>query len=252
MNDIQIFNNPEFGSVRTVLIDNDPWFVGKDLADVLGYAKPETAIRNNVDRGDTLKQGVSDANGHTQQMLIINEAGMYALIFGSKLPSAKKFKKWVTSEVLPQLRKTGSYGMPQLPQNPMELLKSHYDALIEVNGKVDDLSGQINTVKSDFEIFKQDMPILGIEESLITSAVPKKGIALLGGKQSSAYQNKSLRQKVYSDIHRQLRREFGVTSYKAIKRCQSDYAVRIINDYRPPLVLTDEIVFENAQERLCI
>lgn len=252
MNDIQIFNNPEFGSVRTVLIDNEPWFVGKDLADVLGYAKPETAIRNNVDRGDTLKQGVSDANGHTQQMLIINEAGMYALIFGSKLPAAKKFKKWVTSEVLPQLRKTGSYGMQQLPQNPMELLKLHYDALVEVNGKVDDLSGQINTVKTDFETFKQDMPILGIEESLITNAVAKKGVSLLGGKDSCAYQNKSLRTKLYSDIHRQLRREFGVTSYKAIKRCQSEIAVNIINEYKPPLVLSDEILCENSQVNLCI
>lgn len=140
----------------------------------------------------------------------------------------------------------------RLPQNPMELLKLHYDALVEVNGKVDDLSGQINTVKSDFETFKQDMPILGIEESLITNAVAKKGVSLLGGKNSCAYQNKSLRTKLYSDIHRQLRREFGVTSYKAIKRCQSEIAVNIINDYKPPLVLADEILCENSQVNLCI
>lgn len=123
MNEIQIFNSPEFGEIRTVVIDGEPWFVGRDLAIALGYAKPETAIRNNVDKGDTLKQGVSDSNNHTQQMLVINEAGMYALIFGSKLESAKKFKKWVTSEVLPTIRKTGAYGQKRLPMTIPEQIQ---------------------------------------------------------------------------------------------------------------------------------
>lgn len=252
MNDIQIFNNPEFGEIRTVIIDGEPWFVGSDIGKALGYADPRSGIRKNVDTDDRKGCPVGTPSRGMQEMTVINESGLYSLIFGSKLESAKKFKKWVTSEVLPQLRKTGSYGIPQLPQNPMELLKLHYDALVEVNGKVDDLSGRITNVQKDFESFKHDLPILGIEESLITSAVAKKGVSLLGGKNSSAYQNKSLRTKLYSDIHRQLRREFGVTSYKAIKRSQSDYAIQIINDYRPPLVLTDEIVWENSQERLCV
>ena len=107
MNNIQIFNNPEFGEIRTIMIDGEPWFVGIDIAKALGYKKPEGAIRSKVDEGDTLKQGVSDSNNHIQQMLTINESGLYALIFGSQLDSAKKFKKWVTSEVLPSIRKTG-------------------------------------------------------------------------------------------------------------------------------------------------
>lgn len=109
MNEIQIFNNSEFGEVRTLMIDNEPYFVGKDVAVILGYAKPENAIASHVDKDDTLKQGVTDSIGRTQQTTIINESGLYSLILSSKLPTAKKFKRWVTSEVLPAIRKTGSY-----------------------------------------------------------------------------------------------------------------------------------------------
>ena len=112
MNNLQIFNNAEFGSIRTVVIDDEPWFVGKDVADALGYGKGKSlnnAVANHVDDED---KGVTEmmTPGGMQQMTIVNESGMYALIFGSKLSSAKKFKRWVTSEVLPSIRKTGHYG----------------------------------------------------------------------------------------------------------------------------------------------
>lgn len=110
MQNIQIFNNPEFGNVRTVTIDGEPWFVGKDIASALGYEKERNAIQKYVDADDALKWGIL-TNGGEQQMTIINESGLYSLIFGSKLPSAKQFKHWVTSEVLPALRKTGTYSM---------------------------------------------------------------------------------------------------------------------------------------------
>lgn len=108
-NKIQIFQNSEFGEVRVITKDNEPWFVGKDVANVLGYQKPLNAIRSHVDIEDTLKEGLLDARRITQKTIIINESGLYSLIFNSKLPSAKQFKKWVTSEVLPQIRKTGGY-----------------------------------------------------------------------------------------------------------------------------------------------
>lgn len=111
MQNIQIFNNEEFGEVRTVVINGEPWFVGRDVAQALGYAKPEGAVRNNVDEDDTLAEGVIDAMGRTQRTLVVNESGLYSLIFSSKLETAKKFKRWVTSEVLPALRKTGIYSM---------------------------------------------------------------------------------------------------------------------------------------------
>ena len=121
MYDIQIFNNPEFGEIRAVIIGGEPWFVGRDIALELGYAKPQNALRDNVDEGDARKWGIPDSNNHIQQMIMVNESGLYSLIFGSKLETAKKFKCWVTSEVLPTIRKTGAYVMPALPVTEIPL-----------------------------------------------------------------------------------------------------------------------------------
>ena len=114
MKDLQIFRNPEFGQVRTVTLNDDPWFVGKDIATALGYAKPENAIANHVDSDDktsTLIQG--SGSNYKSKAIIINESGLYSLILSSKLPAAKKFKHWVTSEVLPALRKTGKKSLAE-------------------------------------------------------------------------------------------------------------------------------------------
>lgn len=119
MNDIQIFNNPEFGEVRTVAIDNEPWFVGKDVAEALGYERTADAVRAHVDDED---KGVGEIQtpGGKQQMTIVNESGVYSLIFGSKLESAKRFKHWVTHDVLPALRKTGRYSIEQPKANSLK------------------------------------------------------------------------------------------------------------------------------------
>lgn len=118
MKDIQIFNNPEFGEIRTTIVDGEPYFVGKDVAEVLAYKETAKAIREHVDDDD---KGVSvlDTPGGKQKMVVINESGLYGLVFGSKLPTAKKFKHWVTSEVLPTIRKTGGYHIPQSPEEQM-------------------------------------------------------------------------------------------------------------------------------------
>lgn len=112
MNDIQVFNNPEFGEIRTVEINNEPWFVGKDVAQALGYKNPQEAIRTHVDGDD---KGVSEilTPGGRQNLPVINESGVYSLVLSSKLPTAKKFKRWVTSEVLPSIRKHGAYMTPE-------------------------------------------------------------------------------------------------------------------------------------------
>lgn len=110
-----------------------------------------------------------------------------------------------------------------------------------------ELETKINEMKKDFEDFKNDMPILGIEETKISNAVKRKGVDCLGGKESVAYNNKSLRARLYSDLHKQLRREFGVSTYKAIKRNQTDTALAIIRGYNPPLVIFDQIQQDNAQ-----
>ncbi len=117
MNELQVFENPEFGTVRTVTIDNEPWFVGKDVAIVLGYATPKKAIYDHVDSGD--KRGFQIRTpGGEQEVKVINESGLYSLILSSKLPTAKKFKHWITSEVLPALRKTGRYEMQSTDYKP--------------------------------------------------------------------------------------------------------------------------------------
>ena len=111
-NAIQIFKNDEFGQIRTVVIENEPYFVGKDVAGVLGYSNSRKALADHVDDED---KGVTkcDTLGGKQDLQVINESGVYSLVFGSKLPTAKKFKRWVTSEVLPAIRKHGGYLTPE-------------------------------------------------------------------------------------------------------------------------------------------
>ena len=114
MSNIQIFENPEFGSIRTVEINNEPWFVGKDVAEALGYANTRDALAKHVDDADKTSVAIRDSGSNYQSMAnVINESGVYSLIFGSKLPKAKEFKHWVTSEVLPAIRKHGGYLSPE-------------------------------------------------------------------------------------------------------------------------------------------
>ena len=121
-NQVQIFENPEFGKMRTLMIDGEPWASGKDVATALGYKNPSNAVATHVDPEDktTYPIQVSGSNYKTN-VTLINESGLYSLILGSKLPKAKEFKRWVTSEVLPTLRKTGSYGKKPAPADPSAL-----------------------------------------------------------------------------------------------------------------------------------
>lgn len=121
-NKIQVFSNEEFGKVRTLMIDNEPWFVGKDVAEVLGYTNPSKALSDHVDTEDKLNNETLLSLGQRGGWLI-NESGLYSLILSSKLPTAKKFKRWVTSEVLPAIRKTGSYNLPDF-SNPAEAARA--------------------------------------------------------------------------------------------------------------------------------
>lgn len=239
MNEIQIFNNPEFGEIRTVVIDGEPWFVGNDCAKALGYKNLYNGVNKNVDEEDRRVSPVGSTSG-IQQTTVINESGLYSLIFGSKLESAKKFKKWVTSEVLPSIRKTGTYGK-QLPKNPMELLELHYEAIRHVDNKVDALA-------EDLEQFKQELPLFGVDEDKIVTAVRRKGTECLGGKDSNAYNDKSLHNKVFRDIYREVKHQFGISgTYKQIKRNQCDMAVQIVEKYNLPIFLADQINDCNAQ-----
>lgn len=118
MNELQIFQNPEFGEVRTVSIDGEPWFVGKDVADILGYSNSRDAFARHVDDEDKTSVVIPDTgSNYKSKATLINESGLYSLVLSSKLPTAKKFKRWVTSEVLPAIRKHGGYSVKQAEQD---------------------------------------------------------------------------------------------------------------------------------------
>lgn len=238
-NEIEVFTSEEFGDIRTVLIDGEPWFVGRDVAAALGYTKLQNAIAIHVDTDDALKQGIEDSAGRRQKTTLINESGMYALILSSKLPSAKKFKRWVTSEVLPTIRRTGQFP-PASIEEQIRLLAQGSNL---ANEKIEKLDKEVTALKTD-------MPLYGCEIDEVQKRVRKKGVEVLGGKESEAYHDGSIRSHVYSDIYGQLKREFGcVASYKGIKRKYLEKALAFIDNYIAPTALSEMIANANGQMR---
>ena len=147
-NEIMIFNNADFGEIRTLNVDGEPWFVGKDVAVVLGYSNPQKAIRDHVDSEDRTVNESFTVNGTA--LNLINESGLYSLIIGSKLPSARKFKRWVTSEVLPAIRKHGMYAVDDLIANP-DLAIQAFTALKEEREKRKALEAQMKVQAKQIE-----------------------------------------------------------------------------------------------------
>lgn len=241
MNELQIFNSEEFGEIRTVTIDNEPWFVGKDVAEALGYSNTRDALSTHVADEDKNTVVISDGKRGNPNQTVINESGLYALIFGSKLESAKRFKHWVTSEVLPTIRKTGGYRKPMSTAEQIKLLAL---GNTELNERVSDVEKKIDSLEND-------MPLYGCEIDDIKNHVNRKVVNVLGGKTSEAYRDGSIRSSVFKDIYRQLKREYGcVSSYKSIKRKWIDDAHDLISGYEVPKVLEEQIRYANAQIRL--
>ena len=151
---MQVFNNETFGNVRVKMINDEPWFMGRDVCKALGYVNNRKALIDHVDEEDK-KDGVTirDSIGRMQKGIVINESGLYSLILGSKLESAKDFKRWVTSEILPTIRKTGGYVnndemfintyLPNADEQTKIMFKSSLTAIRELNGKIDILNGEI-------------------------------------------------------------------------------------------------------------
>lgn len=142
MQELQIFKNEEFGEVRTVAIDNEPWFVGKDIAEALGYSDTNKAVAMHVENEDKKLNDKTSPSFGQRGATLINESGLYALIFGSKLESAKRFKHWVTSEVLPAIRKTGGYQMQALEGKELLAL-----AVLEAQKTIEEQTAQIEEMK---------------------------------------------------------------------------------------------------------
>ena len=232
MNEIQIFNHADFGQIRTVNIDGEPWFVGKDVAQVLGYSNPQKAIRDHVDHDDRTVNESFTVNG--TQAVLINESGLYSLILSSKLPSAKKFKHWVTSEVLPSIRRTGMYTAGSKELQAIFMLDSR-------------------TVQHEQRIaaLEDSMVVDYGQQRALADQVNMVVVAALGGRESAAYADKSIRSKIYSECNRDLQRWFRVNSRNNIPRKRFDEAVEYVQRWRPSTNTCMAIQQSNNQSRFC-
>lgn len=242
MKDLRIFDSPEFGQVRTAMIGSEPYYAGKDVAEILGYADPNKAIAMHVDEDDKLNDKTASSLGQRGGWFI-NESGLYSLILSSKLPNAKKFKRWVTSEVLPAIRKTGTYTAPRTAAEWIRLLA-------EGNA---DLTNRVEGVENKVESLENDMPLYSCEVDEIQGHVKRKAVKVLGGKDSEAYQDASLRASVFKDMYSQLKREYGcVASYKSIKRRYIADVHEFIDGYELPTVLSEQVQHANAQLSMAV
>ncbi len=213
MNQLEIFKNREFGEIRTVTIDGEPWFVGRDVAEILGYSNPRDALAKHVDDED---KGVAkcDTLGGIQDLTIINESGLYSLILSSKMPTAKRFKRWVTSEVLPQIRKTGSYQRRLTPEEMMRIQL----------GMVDDHENRIQHIENT-------MTIDYGQQQELKKAVNKRVIEILGGKKAPAY--KELSKKVFAECNHDIQDYFAVNSRNNIPSLRFGNALEYVDGWNP-------------------
>lgn len=229
MNNLQIFNSEEFGDMRTVTIDDETWFVGKDVANALGYERATKAIQDHVDDDDKDEVPIQDSIGRMQKTPVINESGLYTLIFGSKLESAKRFKHWVTSEVLPTIRKTGGY---QKQLSPAEMMRIQL-------GMIDDHESRIENLENNMTIDYGQQQILG-------EAVNHTVIAILGGKESNAY--KEISKKVFAECNRDLKNYFQVNARNNVPKKRFEEALQYAKSWKP--CTNTQLKIENANAQM--
>lgn len=229
MNNLQIFNSEEFGNMRTVTIDDETWFVGKDVANALGYERATKAIQDHVDDDDKDEVPIQDSIGRMQKTPVINESGLYALIFGSKLESAKRFKHWVTSEVLPTIRKTGGY---QKQLSPTEMMRIQL-------GMIDDHENRIENLENNMTIDYGQQQVLG-------ETVNHTVISILGGKESNAY--KEVSKKVFAECNRDLKNYFQVNARNNVPKKRFEEALQYAKSWKP--CTNTQLKIENANAQM--
>lgn len=229
MEQLKIFENEEFGQVRTINIDGEPWFVGKDVAKILGYKDTSDAMRRHVDDEDKLTRCFTDS-GQKRELYIINESGLYSVILSSKLPSAKRFKRWVTSEVLPAIRKTGIYDMDEYSPE-MKAILMHDKKLVKIDNRVTDLE---NHMTIDYG-----------EQVVLGDEVNKAVLDALGGKHSNAYNE--IGKKVFAECNRDLKHYFHVNARNNVPKKRYYEALEYIQEWKPCTNTQIQIRACNAQ-----
>ena len=232
MEQLKIFENEEFGQVRTINIDGEPWFVGKDVAKILGYKDTSDAMRRHVDDEDKLTRCFTDS-GQKRELYIINESGLYSVILSSKLPSAKRFKRWVTSEVLPVIRKTGSYEMDDYSPE-MKAILMHDKKLVKIDNRVTDLE---NHMTIDYG-----------EQVVLGDEVNKAVLDALGGKYSNAYNE--IGKKVFAECNRDLKRYFHVNARNNVPKKRYYEALEYIQEWKP--CTNTQIQIRDCNAQVCM
>ena len=233
MNEIQLFTDGEF-NMRTAVVDGEPLFCLADVCKALDIQNPsKVAQRLDDDERTKLELG---RQGETN---FITESGLYAVILRSDKPNAKGFRRWVTSEVLPSIRKTGNYSAkPMTTEEKIKLLAQGNTELAERVDRVEDKIGSL----------ENDMPLYGCEIDEVQKLVKRKVVSILGGKDSEAYADRSIRSPTFRDMYGQLKREFGcVSTYKSIKRRYIDDVQNFISSYSAPTALAEQINNANSQ-----
>lgn len=238
--ELQIFSNSEFGEIRTITKDDEPMFCLADVCKALELEQvSRVKARLKTDGVTTSK--VIDRLGREQEATFINESNLYKTIFQSRKESAERFTEWVTGEVLPSIRKTGSYSKPLTTSEQIRLLAQGNTELTE---RVDKVEDKITSIE-------EETPLYGCEIEEVQKHVRKKGIEVLGGKDSNAYKDGGIRGSVYSDIYKQLKREFGcVATYKSIKRKYLADVHEFIDTYLLPIALAEVVHDTNMQEKI--
>lgn len=232
MLDLTVFTNEEFGDVRTLMIEGEPWFVGRDVADILGYRNGSRDINRHVDEEDKRKIMLFDGK-QDKETIIINESGLYSLILSSKMPNAKKFKRWVTKEVLPSIRKTGGYKVPTSPAEQIKLLATGF-----------------SDHESRIENLEQNMVIDYGQQQTLRKHVNRVVLDALGGKNTEAYHCMS--KKVFSECNRDLQDRFKVNSRNNIPRKRYEEAVDYVDSWTPSTNTKLEIQEANCQQRFAV
>lgn len=218
MQELQTFNFEEL-PVRTLEVDGEPYFIGKDVADILGYANGRDALSKHVDAEDKLTSQIA-TSGQNRNVTIINESGLYSLIFSSKLENAKRFKRWVTSEVLPTLRKTGAY---QVPSDPMQALRLMFEATEETKQ-------EIKNVKDDVIDLKENQKLDAGDYNFLTRTINQRVAHI---QRLHAITNQKQRSELFRDINSEVKKMTGASSRTNVRQKHFDDVIEMIANWFP-------------------
>nr|DAX59741.1 MAG TPA: repressor domain protein [Caudoviricetes sp.] len=219
MNEIFNFHGQE---VRTVIFDNEPWFVAKDVADILGYQNGSRDINRHVDEDDKLTSQIATA-GQMRNQTVINESGLYSLILSSKLPQAKEFKRWVTSEVLPAIRKQGGFIRDDLDE----------DAFIALFTGQKKLREQQTSMLEDIDYLKSEQPIHPSYAQSLLKKRKARVVACLGGIDSPAYADKIFAQSVFRQAEIDFKDHFNISRYDLLPKKFAEAALAYWMTWEP-------------------